>query len=304
MLTKAGTQNTYNPNVRIANWNEDKELNTLKTKEYLRKKERGELLVHQVQSLLNKSLQEVGLSYSKDGYVHFGDHVMLYSVATEGVVSVDMSTPIKSADKQGAYTVTSSTLTQAPVARNVFVIEPYGNDAQNGSVLRLGQPFRLRTNPKLTEAWLQSQPVGTMTFAKGSHKQEVCVIPDNRTYDTVWIAQYKDIDQRFEMEGKEVPSNAEVIIHHAATKSGLASDKSFNAFNDFGQEFEVCSYSHITSHKKQTLGSEQIGRATTDVPVRTEASNNHFAFLTASVPELDPSNRPAEAAPAAGEASF
>jgi hypothetical protein len=303
MLTKAGTQNTYTCNVRIANWNEDRELNTLKTKEYLRKKERGELLVHQVQSLLNKSLQEVGLSYSKDGYVHYGDHIMLYSVATEGVVSVDMSTPIASADKQGAYSVTSSTLTQAPVARNVFVIEPYG-DQRNGDVLRLGQPFRLRTNPKLATAWLQSQPVGTMTFAKQSHNQEVCVVPDNRTYDTVWVAQYKDIDQRFEMEGKEVPSNAEIIIHHAATKAGLASSKSHKAFNDFGQEFEVCSFSHITNHKKQTLGQEKSGLSTTDIPVRTEASNNHFAFLTASVPELDPSNQSAEEAPAAGEASF
>jgi len=302
-MTKAGTQNTYNPNVRIANWNEDKELNTLKTQEYLRKKERGELLVHKVQSLLNKSLQEVALSFSKDGFVHYGDHIMLYSVATEGVVSVDMSTPLQSNDKQGAFSVTSSTLTQAPVARNVFIIEPYGRDSQPGSVLRLGQPFRLRTNPKLTDAWLQSQPVGTMTFAKQSHNQEVCVIPDNRTYDTVWVAQYKDIDQRFEMEGSEVPSNAEVIIHHAATKAGLCSENSYNAFNDFGKEFEMSCHSSITNHKKQILGQERGGHTTADIAVRIDAKTNHFAFLTASVPELDPSNQPA--APAAGgEASF
>jgi hypothetical protein len=42
---------------------------------------------------------------------------------TEGVVSADLSDEVKSVDR--GYAVTTSTLTQAHVARNVFVIEPY-----------------------------------------------------------------------------------------------------------------------------------------------------------------------------------
>jgi hypothetical protein len=302
MLNRAGTQNSYSCQVRIGNWSEDKELKELHTKEYLRKKENGELLVSKVRGLLNESLQEVPLSYSKDGYVHIGDHIMLYSVETQGVVSVDLSTKIQSSDE--GYAVTTSKLTKAPVARNVFVIEPYGPGQKEGDVLRLGQKFRLRTMRNL---YLHSQPVSTMSSSKSSNNQEVAAVPSNQTHDTVWVAQYKDTNQRFEMEGSEVPGNAEIIIQHAATKSALAS-QNLDFYNDFGKECELCCNSYISIKKKQFLSQEKQGLCTADIPVRSEAIKNHFAFLTASVPELDPNaqSAPAEAgAPAgAGEASF
>jgi hypothetical protein len=289
MLNRTGCQNSYNHNVRIGNWNEDKELEQLKMKEYQYRKSTGQLLVHQVQSHLNQSLTEVPLTHSKDGNIHIGDSVMLYSVMTEGVLSVDTSTKIVAADE--GYAVTSSTLTQAPVARNVFKILPYGENVKDGDVLKLGQPFRLETNEKINvKGLLQSQPVSSMSFSKVTRNQEVTVTPVQTSYDTVWVAQYKDTNHRFEMEGQPVPANAEVVLVHAATKSALASQKA-DVHNDFGKEYEVCAHSNISLFKKQGLYQEKHGLTTTDIPVRAETTVNHWAFLTASVapePEQQP----------------
>jgi hypothetical protein len=285
MLNRAGVQNSYSHKVRIGNWNEDQELSELRMKEYLQRKEKGQLLVHSVQRHLNASLSEVGLSFSKDGFVHIGDHLMLYSVKTQGVLSVDLSDRINSSDE--GYAVTTSTLTQAHVARNVYVIEGYGNGVQKGDVLRLGQPFRIRVNPSLMDnLYLHSQPVSTMSASKVSRKQEVSVVNVN-SHDAVWLAQYKLADRRFEMEGQPVPANAEIVIIHGQTRQALSSDLlAYN--NDFGREYEVCCNSQLSVNKKQGLYAELHGKTTSDIPMRKESSPNWWAFLTAVNAEDDP----------------
>lgn len=261
-------------------------------KEFQHKKANGQLLVQTVQSLLNRSLQEVGLSYSSDGFVHIGDQLMLYSVRTEGVLSVDAQTKTDGYDL--GYNVTSSNLTQAPVARNVFTIEAVDPTAKQGDVLTLGQPFRLRTHDKVLNqpAWLHSEPTSVNSFAKlAKHDQQVSVSTSGHTHETKWVCQFKDINQRFEMEGQKVPANAEVVIQHCATRNSLRSDNSLgNVHNDFGKECEVSCHAQISVNKRQGLYQELRGETTSDIPLRAEDSSNYFAFLTASDPTLDPSN--------------
>jgi hypothetical protein len=244
---------------------------------------------------MNSALQEVGLSYNPDGVLHIGDHVMLYSVATSGVLSSDPSERV-SGTSDRALAVTTSTLVKAHVARNTFVIEAYGNDgavggrepqAPVGSVLRLGQQFRLRLNPTLMDGqafYLASQPVSSLAASKVSHKQLVCM-SSVRSFDTVWRAQWKSIAQRFEMDGQPVPANAEVVIVHAPTNTALSSSPEFPYHNDFGSEFEVCAHSHMDIRKSQGLYSELLGKTTTDIPFRKESAPNHWAFLTAATEE-------------------
>jgi len=282
MLNRSGIQNAYSYNVRIGNWNEEKELQELRMKEYLHRKEKGQLLVHTVQQHLNTSLQEVPLSYSQDGFIHIGDEIMMYSVQTEGVLSVDCSDKLTSSDQ--GFAVTSSTLTQAHVARNVFVIEGYGNNVQKGDILKLGQPFRMRINPALMSEgfYLQSQPMSASCCSKVTRNQEVGVVKIN-SYDNVWVCQFKDYSKRFEMEGQPVPANAEILVVHAGTKNALSSDK-IPYHNDFGQEFEVCCKTSFSIGKKQGLYAELQGKTTSDVPLRKEGSVNWWAFLTAATP--------------------
>lgn len=290
-MQRAGNQNTYNPSVRIQNYLEDIELNAHQTADYLHRKENGLLLSTQIQKLLNKSLQEVQLTFAPDGFLKFGDNIMMYSVATEGVASVDLSTEIVSLDK--SYAVTTSTLTQAPVARNVFTIEPY-RQGQVGDKLRLGDSFRLRCSDKIAEgAYLASQPKSMQSFAKRSGYQEMYVTTSNMTADTVFKAVFKEIDRRFEMEGEPVPANAELVLVHVATGTALYSSKTFAQLNDFGSEFEFSGHSNVSIKKKQGLQQEAVGRTTSDIPVRAEGTENHFAFLTAAESSVPAASTPA-----------
>lgn len=257
-------------------------------KEFIHRKEKGELLVHTIQKHMNSSLASVGLSFSEDGYVHIGDHVMLYSVATEGVLSCDPADKVSSSDR--GFAVTTSNLVKAHVARNTFVIESVGADpsAAAGTPLKLGQQFRLRLNPRLLPDgpafYLQSQPVSGLAASKVSHKQLVCM-SSARTFDTVWKAQWRDISRRFELDGSPVPANSEVILVHAPTNTALSSSK-LTYYNDFGLEYEVCAHTHIDVRKSQGLYAELQGRTTTDIPFRKENAPNHWAFLTAAAEEM------------------
>ena len=72
---------------------------------------------------MNASLQPVDLKANTDGVLHTGHSIMFYSVTNEGVLSVDTSERVK--PHADAFAVSSSTVTQGHVARNVFTIEPF-----------------------------------------------------------------------------------------------------------------------------------------------------------------------------------
>ena len=176
---------------------------------------------------------------------------------------------------------------QAHVARNSFTIEGYGTGFKQGDVLTLGQPFRLAVHPSLASSpfYLHSQPVSISSASKISRQQEVSMCK-TAGYDTVWVAQYKNHDQRYEMEGRPVPANAEIVILHAATRQALSSDKHVMQ-NDFGAEFEVCASTTTGTGKKQTLVREAAGLTTAEITQKREDSNNWWAFLTAASPEAE-----------------
>ena len=67
----------YNPGVRIGNWFEDLCLEEDNIKDFLLKKEKGELLIQKTSNVKSTILAPVELSTSPDGYVHFGDIVVL-----------------------------------------------------------------------------------------------------------------------------------------------------------------------------------------------------------------------------------
>lgn len=178
-LNRAGVQNNYSHKVRIGNWSEEQELEELRMKEFLHRKESGSLLIHHVSKHMNECLYEVPLSSHDDNSVHIGDSIMLYSLCTGGVLSVDPLENIPWNDK--AFNITTSSLIKGHVARNVFKIEGYNNEP-TGEILKFGQSFRLRLHETLEGSspfpfYLHSQPTSTLCSAKVSRKQIVCMVP-------------------------------------------------------------------------------------------------------------------------------
>ena len=287
---RTGVVGTYSSRTLIGNWSEEHSLHELRISEFLARRHAGQLLIQHVDTQSKDALQEVGLSYSDDGSVHFGDHVMLYSVGTQGVLACDPSD--KALGGEDSFAVTTSSVSRTHVARNTFIIEPY-NAARDsggvagvraGDVLHYGQLFRLRVNGRLCDGegyYLHSQPLGGSASSKVSRKQEVCMSRNGSTFDTVWKCAGRDVSSRFQLDGSPVPASSELLIVHAATSQALSSSP-LRYLNDFGAEFEVCAHTHCHTAKSHGLQAERRGSKTGDEAARREHLDNHWAVLTAA----------------------
>mmetsp|Transcript_96972 Transcript_96972/g.274284 ORF Transcript_96972/g.274284 Transcript_96972/m.274284 type:complete len:302 (-) Transcript_96972:153-1058(-) len=283
----------YNHKVKIGNWSEDLEMEEIKLKDYLSKKDTGSLIVTAKQKQLEGSLVPVELSPSPEGCLQFGMKVMLYNHQTAGVLGAN---PFDAASKAyGAWMATTGPMTD-PVVRNVFELE--STDGSDGVVL-YGQTIRLKLHPfaKITSpAYLQSEMVTPVSAAKFSRYQEVLVISEPAG-DTKWQIHHPDPDLRAETEGEEVPAGRPVLIRHVQTGTYLASDK-IPYKNMFGQECEVHCHSHVPLSKGGVLAGEAKGE--TENSIKPMGLPNTWTIVTSTDgaaqggPGLDLTGLPAE----------
>jgi Ca2+-binding EF-hand superfamily protein len=286
MFTTQQTQGgpRYSSKVLIGNWNEDVELEQVRFKDFLKKRETGSLSVHQVQGKISKSMVSVGHSFSSDGRLRFGDKVMLGNQKTRGILACDLSDRIQLNDFGCA--VTTSNLISGPVARAVFILGRISeSDGFPGDYLHFGQPFALFSHPKLypQPLYLHSTVVSPFSFAKFSRYQEVC-LHSVRGPNTIWIAEHANPKVRFESEGTPVLANSDILIKHNQTGQWLSSDN-INYRNDFGLEYEVSCHSYLDTRKTQQLGSERSGKLTTDIPSRLQGIQNVWSVFTSDNPQ-------------------
>jgi len=265
----------YNHKVKIGNWSEDLEMEEIKLKDYLSKKDTGSLIVTAKQKQLEGSLVPVELSPSPEGCLQFGMKVMLYNHQTAGVLGAN---PFDAAAKAyGAWMATTCPMTD-PVVRNVFELE--STDGSDGVVL-YGQTIRLKLHPfaKITSpAYLQSEMVTPVSAAKFSRYQEVLVISEPAG-DTKWQIHHPDPDLRAEMEGEAVPAGKPVLIRHVQTGTYLASDK-IPYKNLFGPECEVHCHSHAPLSKGGVLAGEAKGE--TENSIKPMGLPNTWTIVTST----------------------
>ena len=287
---RAGVVGSYSSRTLIGNWSEEHSLHQLRIAEFLHRRQHHQLLIQHVDTQSKDALQDVGLSYSEDGAVHFGDHVMLYSAATQGVLACDPSD--KAVGGEESFAVTTSTVNKTHVARNTFIVEPYQQSrdgsspaaVRSGDVLHYGQLFRLRVNGRLCGGegyYLHSQPLGGSASSKVSRKQEVCMSRNGSTFDTVWKCAGRDVNSRFQLDTTAVAASSELVILHAATSQALSSSP-LRYINDFGAEYEVCAHTHTHTAKNHGLQAERLGIKTGEEVARREHLDNHWAILTAA----------------------
>jgi len=245
-------QRPYHHATRIGNWSEDLELERARLKEYQKKKEKGLLSTQQLASYTD----EVELTTSEDGYLHFGNVVMIKNLKTEGMLSTDLGDPVRPTGETFAVTTAKG----RPCSRNIFQTvrprnepDPYGDD-----VLRYGQRFQLATTDYLTNAaklradklYLSSTLVTPTIFSKVSHFQEVCTTSES-DYGTYWQVFTEEPKFRLESEGSPVQVGVKVVINHCKSNKNLGSD-SVPYRNDFGTENEVFCHNRIDQHKAET----------------------------------------------------
>lgn len=268
----------FQHHVRLGNWSEDMELEEIKLKDYLKRKETGNLMVTAKQRQLEESLQSAEVTPSPDGLLHFGQAVMLLNHQSRAFMSAN---PFEAVPKSAeAFMLTSSTNGNACV-RNVFVLERADErDGFDDDVIHYGQCFRCRLEPfsRIREpAYMHSELVTALAAAKFSRHQEVTAITEPNS-ETLWQIMYPDVSARLETESEPVEANSPICIRHVRTGSFLASDEiPYN--NIFGTEFEVHCFPYFSLGKTQNLTGEKKGEITGDHALRKHGLPNIWTIV-------------------------
>jgi len=273
----------YMPNTRMGNWNEDVVLQELCMKDFLSKKESGSLKITAKQRQLEECLVRAPLCTTpEDGFLRFGQKIMLKSEQSKGYLSVN---PYDVVTKQcDAYMLTTSPMSE-PCVRNIFVIERANpNDGFEDDIVHYGQSIRCVSQPFgstiKAPTYMHSEMVTALSAAKFSRHQEVLSSLEPNG-ETTWQLLYPDNTQRFEMDGECVPTNTPVVLRHNHTGSFLASDEiPYN--NLFGQEWEVHCFPYFSLNKTQNLVGEKKGDITGDYQLRKHGLPNVWTVCAAS----------------------
>ncbi|KAM5171358.1 cilia- and flagella-associated protein 161 isoform 1-T2 [Mantella aurantiaca] len=253
---------TFSPSVRIGNWDADVSLEEDILKDFLEKREKGELLVQKTSHLKKNILQKADLSISKNGFLHFGDVVMLLN-PENSQQSLSNPSPV-----YGNYTLSANPDESAlhlkshlaapcgisgcsnvkPCARSAFIITSVDGSGY-GEPLHYGQNFALRTTDGfMGQLYLTSDQKTFLKSSKKSHLQEVS-LTDQPSYETCWQLVYLDPQMRMENEGFPVPANTKVLIVHSKTNRCLAVLRKYILWTLFGKECEVTAHTYLNSHK-------------------------------------------------------
>ncbi|KAM9586334.1 cilia- and flagella-associated protein 161 [Trichechus inunguis] len=254
-------QNLYGPRVRIGNWNEDIYLEEELMKDFLEKRDKGELLIQRNRRLKGNLLRQMQLSVSEDGCIHYGDKVMLVNpdhpetdadVFLPGDLSLCMTPDeIKAylSDELEVPCGLSAAQTKNPVGRNTFMILSVDRKAI-GQVLRYGEDFCLGITGGFEDKmlYLASDHRTLLKSSKKSWLQEV-YLTDEVSYLNCWQAAYVDPQLRLEYEGLPIAANAKILINHCHTNRGLVAHRHLFISTYFGKEVEVAAHTHLDSHR-------------------------------------------------------
>ncbi|KAI4897937.1 hypothetical protein NFI96_019840 [Prochilodus magdalenae] len=270
---------TYKASVRVGNWKEDVTLEEDSLKDFLRRRERGELTVQKIsvlrQNILKPYVFQVCLSVSRDGFVHFGDTIMLVNPGGTGLdphdpcslnIIADLSDmrshPQTSSDLclQGPCQVGGANSLK-PCVRNAFIVTSV-DGTPDGEMLRYEQSFGLRTTAGFAgELYLASDHKTFQKCAKKSRLQEVSLV-EQCDFLCWWRVVYFDPQERLEHEGYPVQVNAKALVSHCKTNQCLAALVNHVIWTPFGQEYELAAHTFLDSHK-------------------AEQDSNHWLFVTA-----------------------
>lgn len=183
-------------------------------KDYEKQKTSNQLAVTKTQSDFNRSMKKVAQTYSPDGYLRFGDKIMLSNKQTDSCLVVNVRARVNVADE--SYECTASSHISGPSARSIFVIERVDEqDGFEGNEVHFGQQIRFTTNNHLhsRKLYLKSQHHTPIVHSKF---QEVTV-SIKKNFDSVWMAEYTNPNERFEAHGNKVLANGPLIVKHQST---------------------------------------------------------------------------------------
>ncbi|KAK7891485.1 hypothetical protein WMY93_023448 [Mugilogobius chulae] len=243
---------------KVGNWYEDLRLEQDTLREYLEKKERGELAAQKSDFLKEHILKPVSLSVSTDGAVHFGDTVMLVNVggprreSTALSINAEVSSLSRGESSPGLQSpceVSAAPQLQA-CTRTALIIASVDGSLE-GTHLHYEQTFALKSTGGFARGLFLTSDIRTFQkCAKKSRLQEVSLEADG-SFLSWWKVVHFDPQERLEHEGLPVPANAKVLIVHCKTNQALAVLGNQVLWTMLGKSFEVTAHTFLDSHKAE-----------------------------------------------------
>jgi len=255
----------YNPGVRIGNWFEDLCLEEDNIKDFLLKKERGELLIQKTSNVKSTILAPVELSTSPDGYVHFGDIVVLRNEENPdrnayfaGIAPRDTSLVAAAIGFEDLLKLTklpspcnvNGARGCEPCVRTAFTVSPVNPSTDTpGAALKYGQPFFLRTCEGAGGGLYLRSDSFTFQRCAAKSRYNKMDLTDRPTILCQWKCLYLNPQMRMEMEAFPVPANTKLIIQHGQTGNAIAAMEDTVLSTPFGKEYEVVCHTFLDSHR-------------------------------------------------------
>ena len=289
---------------RIGNWAEEIALADAKLKNFQNQSAGGSLLLRKQQSKIAQCSQSVPHSYSEDGYVRYGDTVILQHTSTGRSLACDPYEDIFPGFRKFLVTGCIDT---TPMARNTFVVCRPPNNKQLGntndydddsSILLYGEPFMLQCNESLLISadqsmmapplFLASTQKNERTTTKVTNKQ-AAYMQEAPTADCLWNVQKPSrgktgCTERFVSHGLPVSANEPFVLSHQFTNTFISTNASTKELSDFGHEFEVFTSRESGKGKLAVMASEFSGKTTTGQLTKSTVEDNEWVFSTASDP--------------------
>jgi len=285
MSASGSATRTYNPNVRVGNWNEEICLEDDMLKDFLEKQEAGTLLIQRTQSLMQTLLKKTELT--PEDAVTVGANIMLINPGRNGIIS-DGDKQMQNLPRQllngrqcNSISVNVDewpvgglqTLVQQPMAlsgaanadtpcvRNTFKI--ISKNRADGEPLHYGDKFVLQSvlgqgeiSKNLfvfTDRLRLGQ--GCAGNRKISGAAPLQLVPyestDNIPYGAFFTVECYDPLLRMEHEGLPVPKNSPILLKHCSTGQHLAVLDDANFRTPFGSECSVGAKTFFNSHKAE-----------------------------------------------------
>lgn len=170
------------------NWQEDSFRIEADMLEFQTRRANGQLLLTKLHAKMAAACAPVALSATHvDGFLRYGDVVMLQSALTHTVLAANMDQRVVS--EQVGYQV-SGTADASPMGRTAFTVRrPTGSRGGDGALVNYGEPVCLALHgyEGATQLLLQTQRLALPSMGKSaaSKKNEVAAVLDESNA-TVW----------------------------------------------------------------------------------------------------------------------
>lgn len=234
------------------------------------------------------ALQPAPLSFSEDGYLHYGYTVMFAHKL--GTLAINLWEP-----GVGVNDVLSSVIeSKNPMSRNTFILTQLPFENYKDDLIRYGDCFCIQSVPAL-----RADPITNVTrppfylhsvlkrsdrLSKLAKEQEVCMTQDI-DQDVMFKIMPRNPVKRGVDDGKPVEANIPIVLYHVRSYQALACNKQYDMGSDFGgKEYEVYCKTTTSFAVNGSLEKEIKGLRVASQTAKAELIDNVWTVVTAVKP--------------------